>query len=627
MQKKIEIPCIFGDRSLILKALENESGMIKLPLFILQSTEIKSDSSRNADLHVDVFYQQDDAFHKLPENHPLYRPYALSKRRGLPIIIEYTLTLIAKYKEDLDQMCTNWMVHYRPDIYVKWWHPRNTEAPLESEILWSQNINIDSPVENSGTEKFQWKASTSFTYKTWLFPGLNYLEDALNADNEKLIEYFNYFPWTYYPGSGNETDGSGLVSGGVSDGFPVFGDLLNRENAGFFAVDRDQGFENNGDDPQGILKGKYAVNNVESNPSSILYDSVSGILQPNEPMVKDILGMADIPSNIGLLNSYPTFNIYQDYLVQDPIRNEAFGFKYVYFKGGFPLSAFVSTPSSGDYLFNYFYSEQPKRLNNLEYTTDIVSTEFGKSFTDMLTPRYDYNLETKDLNIYGEFKNERYYSYIGSLINSSTGIKQIIKLNNFNSEKPINIEFIRGIDNNFLINNSLTKNNLEHINLWNDKFKEWNETNIRFKIEYDSIRMKLYNLKQLIDMYWDNLNLKYLDDGNNTYELECSNATFFKIIDNLNCTKDGLTILWTKQIIKKDNITYTLILNNFLYFVLKSEIFITEEGEEEFTDDIIDYGIISLPEFGYHCNPVFNVTYPEAGLVYGISIKTSLGIN
>ena len=523
-------------------------------------------------------------------------------------------------------MCTNWMVHYRPDIYVKWWHPRNTEAPLESEILWNQNINIESPIENQGSDKFQWKASTSFTYKSWLFPGLNYLEDAFDPNAENIIKYFNYFPWTSYPGSGSGATGDDLIEGGNSDGFPVFGDLLNRENAGFFAVDRDQGFENNGDDPVGILKGKYAVNNVESNPSSILYDNVSGILQPNEPMVQDILGMADIPSNIGLLNSYPIFNIYQDYIIQDPIRTEIFGFKYVYFKGGFPLSAFVSNPSSGDYLFQYFYSERPKDLNNI-YTSDIVSTEFGKTYTDPLNPIYDYNVDTKNLKIYGEFKNERYNSYVESIINSTSGITQTIRLKNNNIEKPISLEFIRGIDNNFLINSDINKNNLQNVNIWNDKFKNWNETNVRFKIEYDNIRMKLYGLKQLIDMCWDELNLKDLNDENETYRLECDNPIFNNALQTFNYSKDGLTILWTKQIQEINNIKYTLLLNNYLYFILKSENILNENEEYELIEDIFDYGIISLPEFGYRCCPVFNVTYPEASLVYGISAKLSLGIS
>jgi hypothetical protein len=42
------------------------------------------------------------------------------------------MTIITKYKEDIDQIFSNWAVHFRPDIYVKWWHPRNKTAPLES---------------------------------------------------------------------------------------------------------------------------------------------------------------------------------------------------------------------------------------------------------------------------------------------------------------------------------------------------------------------------------------------------------------------------------------------------------------------------------------------------------------
>lgn len=173
VQKNIEVPCIFGDRSNILRALENESGAVKLPIFILEEKGISSDPARNADLHVDVFYQQDESFSKLPVDNPLYKAYNLNKRRGLPVLIDYELTMIAKYREDLDQMCTNWMVHMRPDIYVRWWHPRNKTAPLESEILWKQSINKDSNMDYDYKNRFQWKANTSFTFKTWVFPGLN----------------------------------------------------------------------------------------------------------------------------------------------------------------------------------------------------------------------------------------------------------------------------------------------------------------------------------------------------------------------------------------------------------------------------------------------------------------------
>lgn len=56
-------------------------GALKLPLFILQIKSLKVDSNRQADLFADIYYQADDQFSKLSEDHPLYKPYNLSKRR------------------------------------------------------------------------------------------------------------------------------------------------------------------------------------------------------------------------------------------------------------------------------------------------------------------------------------------------------------------------------------------------------------------------------------------------------------------------------------------------------------------------------------------------------------------
>ena len=73
VQQKIEIPCILGDRSIILKSLENEPGKYKLPLIILQNKSLKTDTNRMVDLHNDVFYQEDNQFSKLSVDHHLYR--------------------------------------------------------------------------------------------------------------------------------------------------------------------------------------------------------------------------------------------------------------------------------------------------------------------------------------------------------------------------------------------------------------------------------------------------------------------------------------------------------------------------------------------------------------------------
>jgi hypothetical protein len=70
-------------------------------------------------------------------------------------------------------------------------------------------------------------------------------------------------------------NGDEYLESGI-DGYPVFGDIYNRENAGFFAVDTNQEFWNDGSDPEGIYAGKYAINNITMTPSSVIYDPVSG---------------------------------------------------------------------------------------------------------------------------------------------------------------------------------------------------------------------------------------------------------------------------------------------------------------------------------------------------------------
>lgn len=60
---------------------------------------------------------------------------------------------------------------------------------------------------------------------------------------------------------------------------------------------------------------------MESSPSSILYNPVSGVLTSGETMIKDITLVGDISTNLALLHSYPTFKIWQDYVIPDPIIN------------------------------------------------------------------------------------------------------------------------------------------------------------------------------------------------------------------------------------------------------------------------------------------------------------------
>ena len=500
------------------------------------------------------------------------------------------------------------MVHMRPDIYVKWWHPRNKTAPLESEVLWNQSINIESTANYDSTKRFQWQATTSFSFKTWVFPGLNSVDEQSNYEAEGIIKYFNIYPLAKY----DMENGDEYLESGI-DGYPVFGDIYNRENTGFFAVDTNQEFYNDGSDPVGILQGKYAINNITASPSSIFYDPISGKLLPGQTPISDITLVGDIPTNEALLASYPKFEIWQDYVIPDPIMSETFGFKIVYFKNGFPISAFTANKPSGDFLFQQFYSEEPRYTlfnENHEYNTPVVSAEFGISYTDAIQPCYEYDVKNKILTICGCEQNQRYHTIIKSKISSLSGITQTISLKNTYLVYPIELTWERTIDQNFEFNLENNKSILQNVNIWkypHDSKEEF----VKFDIETKTYRNKLKALKRIITDTWEALDLREVDEENKIFKLFSDNPLFYDIKEQFNVSTDALTQLHEKLTCKYNRKNYTLLLNNFLYFVLTK-------------DEIYDWGIISLPRFTTYRNPIFNVTIPNGNLVYGISVETNI---
>lgn len=625
IQKTIQIPCIFGDISTILRSLQNQPGSIRLPLFILQANDLKSDMQRNCDIHMDVFYQQDEAFFKLDPSNKLYQKYEtrLNKQRGLPITIDYTLTLLTKYKEDLDQMITNWMVHCRPDLYVKWWHPRNKTAPLESEILWSQSVSYESPVDVQPTVRFQYKASTNFTFKTWVFPGTT---QVLNPDTNKFIEYFNYYPLVD-SNNGYESIGD-ILQNDKNNETPTIEKFTTRQTAGFFVADRTQKWQNDGSDPEGILNGQYIVNNVQSKVSGILYDPISGRLLSSQTMIQDLTAIGDLVGIKKYYQKYPRYTTYATLLETDPIQNEQFGFKYVYFGGGYAYEDWIKEPPSGDFLLKHFHSTRNVMRNNVtEQRYQTLSTEFGFTYTDNITPHYQYNPETKDLCIWGSSNNQPHYiSTIKSTINSTSGITHEINLKAIPvKQHNIEIGFIRSINNKYenILENK--KDIFDHVQIWNTNKDKWFESdthNYGLKIETDNQKKYLIGLYDNLTINWDTFELKCTDNKTGIYDLITDNADFYKTVKHITNTKSKYLFsrFKTRYIKQINNIKYTLLINNYYYLVLKSQY----ENDQIIDEDIYDYGVVCMPKFAYLSSPIFNVTYPDGNLVYGINVVTNI---
>lgn len=190
------------------------------------------------------------------------------------------------------------------------------------------------------------------------------------------------------------------------------------------------------------------------------------------------------------------------------------------------------------------------------------------------------------------------------------GISQYFKLANKVKDIDLKFEKEEFLNNNFDLLKDNSKLLPVNINLWHISNNAKNE--VKFNIENETYRKYLKNLKSTLEVYWNDLDIQEITDG---FILTSNKLNFKQLAESNNIDADNLICLKNRLTKTVDNTTYTLLINQYLYFVLSSK----QINEEEFEDDIYDWGIVDLPKFMYRNNPIFNVTIPNTNLVYGVS--------
>lgn len=641
-QQKIEIPCILGERSSILRSLENEPGRYKLPLIILSNKNIKTDSVRMVDLHNDVFYQQDSQFFDLDPEDPLYKPQQLGKRRAQPIIMDFDMTIITKYKEDLDQIISNWAVFFRPDVYVKWWSPRRPGETINSEILWNQSIGFELPIEYQPTNVFTYKGSTSFSFKTWLFPGMYTVENKIDPDSEAVIKKFKFFP-----NRGSWYDDEDIASGEKDENYEsdawYFGEVevtpepennneiiepisdnndYDREDLydlypyqytdlgqmGFWGVDSNQKFHNVGTDSEGIKSGLYAVNNVFAHN----YPEISGDPVLSKTKYNTLIG--DIFSNYDkyLINRW---NNYQNYLMMDQINGSGGNgyLKNVYFKGGFKEEDIMSNPPSGDFLYHHFAKTYVKNKNTLY--EKVVSAEFGDSFINEMKLNLNYNIESKNLTLSASFNDNNINVNALSVFNSEKGIYQRFKMDSITTvkENVIRFNFERELNNTFELLSEKSKTQTKNVILYNSLIPG-NE--IQFEMESPEFKDRSLKILNILQAHKKSIELNELE--NNVFEMVFNNSKIGTILRS----KGLLDLPFRKfSLISQSYLNgcyYQILVNKYVYLILKLS------GSSFDNADVYDFGILAPIRFNIYHAPIFEIAIPESKMLLGFSINVEI---
>jgi len=224
---KINVRYVYAPKQRVLYDLVNETKTLTLPVVSVNVNNISRDESRVFN-KLDGFYYQANIGEEKVSRHI---------KAPVPINITLSVSVLARYQTDMDQILSNFVPFCNPYVIISWKVPKkfnlSVEQEIRSEVLWTGDISMSYPTDLAASQKARITADTTFTIKGWLFkdtddPAGNIFFVDNNFHNETKLEYYDNYESlsgnTYtYPTSTNIDD---RVSSFELSGSPFITDIF-----------------------------------------------------------------------------------------------------------------------------------------------------------------------------------------------------------------------------------------------------------------------------------------------------------------------------------------------------------------------------------------------------------------
>lgn len=164
----IEVRYVLAPKQRVMYDIINKAQNLTLPVVALNVTGISRDQSR--------------VFNKLDSTYNALNKHQSKVLMPIPINIEVSMSILARYMQDMDQIISNFVPFSNPYIILTWKEPTNVPdqvLEIRSEVLWSGSISLTEPTDLAASDKFRIVGDTSFTIKGWLFRNKNELSSQI----------------------------------------------------------------------------------------------------------------------------------------------------------------------------------------------------------------------------------------------------------------------------------------------------------------------------------------------------------------------------------------------------------------------------------------------------------------
>jgi hypothetical protein len=164
----IEVRYVLAPKQRVMYDIVNKAQNLTLPVVAINVTGISRDQTR-------VFNKLDSTYSKIGRD-------LSNVLMPIPINIEISMSILARYMQDMDQIISNFVPYSNPYIILSWKEPTSIPSQvleIRSEVLWNGSVSLTEPTDLAASDKFRIVGDTSFTIKGWLFRNKNELASQI----------------------------------------------------------------------------------------------------------------------------------------------------------------------------------------------------------------------------------------------------------------------------------------------------------------------------------------------------------------------------------------------------------------------------------------------------------------
>ena len=163
-EQSINVRYVLAPKQRVMYDIVNKAHNLTLPVIAMNVTSVARDNNR-------IFNKLDNLYNYKDERNSTFIGMPV------PVNIEVSVSILARYMQDMDQILSNFIPYSNPYIIITHKEPNSTQDSIEirTEVNWNGSINMTSPTDMTYSDKFRIVADTSFTIKGWLFKDTNTL--------------------------------------------------------------------------------------------------------------------------------------------------------------------------------------------------------------------------------------------------------------------------------------------------------------------------------------------------------------------------------------------------------------------------------------------------------------------